>query len=607
MACRRSGDSAEDSDSDGSLPELVPAEATNQGLRVADVPPNVDVPVDALLQHVNFDDAEAWDSSTSQTTLHCQPCSDEQAEQEYGYPTWPEEMKNPNFFAEELHRMRTDPRYNKNLLLDPNSQEYWNEAARAPWAKVLLRREEWRNERRSRWLYQAGHVEEMNKSREEVAELLENCSMQVKRLVAPMLRYKPVESLLWTVYSQAKQSGLPFEEFVERADIIEGLQSARQQLDRGGEHAATLMQEEADALVEKMNGAVLDKRRMEDRERGRVTIDMTGLKAVLEYAQKCKKDGLVEWERQNWDEALLSWQQGDDVIRRFRAPMRSLEENELISELHGALLRNMAQAALKLERWREAAAAAERALELDDQDHKGWFRRACALEGLGRLEEAQECLTRIDEIAVGRPDRARLVADTQRRRAKLSSLQERHGARQRRMLQKSLATGVFGGKEEATPQRLDVDPSSPSPIHSSGERLPTAPAPVARRTAAEAAKTLTREGARDLLAALQEAYSNTRFVQRVDKLIGDMRFDVQNFLAHHGRLALEVQGPILRSWGFEASETGVAEMTGAIAAHTEGPFGDPQLRRQAAVLSRALCGSPELGMYERVRRAAVGL
>mmetsp|Transcript_49624 Transcript_49624/g.153456 ORF Transcript_49624/g.153456 Transcript_49624/m.153456 type:complete len:99 (+) Transcript_49624:1-297(+) len=81
----------------------------------------------------------------------------------------------------------------------------------------------------------------------------------------------------------------------------------------------------------------------------------------------------------------------------------------MILELHSAVLRNLAQAAIKLELWGEAIDAADRVLEMNSDDHKAWFRKACALEGLGNFTDARVCLDRIEEIAVGRPDRDRLL------------------------------------------------------------------------------------------------------------------------------------------------------------------------------------------------------
>jgi len=228
-----------------------------------------------------------------------------------------------------------------------------------------------------------------NRGREEVGELLEDCPMDIKRLVAPIAKYRIVESLLLSVNDEAKETGIPFVELMRRPDTMGELYSARQRLDEGGDAEAQFLQDQMDAMVKRANEAMEEEQKRKEKERGRILIDMQGLKMALDFGQKCKKDGLVEWQRGNWEEAIASWRQGDDTLRKFRAPRRSANENAMILELHSAVLRNLAQAAIKLELWGEAIDAADRVLEMNSDDHKAWFRKACALEGLGNFTDAR--------------------------------------------------------------------------------------------------------------------------------------------------------------------------------------------------------------------------
>merc|ERR1719230_2100792 len=113
---------------------------------------------------------------------------------------------------------------------------------------------------------------------------------------------------------------------------------------------------------------------------------------------------MIEWERGNHEEALASWRQAEEALRKFKAPESDKNGNKIIAELHIAVLKNVAQAAIKCEYYTEALDAADDAIKIDSEDHKAWFRRACALEGLGLLEPAEEALIRIEELAVGLPD-----------------------------------------------------------------------------------------------------------------------------------------------------------------------------------------------------------
>jgi len=246
---------------------------------------------------------------------------------------------------------------------------------------------------------------------------------------------------------------------------------------------------------------------------------------------------------------LESWRQGDGALRRFCAPEACLEENALLARLHGRLLGALAQAALRLESWSEALDAAERALELCGEDCKAWYRRALALEALGRFDASRASLARLQELLVGRADRERLERDCQRRRLRLVFLEARHRAEQRRMLRRGLQRGVFGEGRA---------------LRGPGE-----------------GKRLTREGAASLLLDLELAFREPWFLRRVDRLLEPSRL---------GTLAFEAQRLVLAKWGFGASGIGLLEMRKALQDHTHGPSADERLREQAERVNRAVCG-----------------
>merc|ERR1719161_729104 len=341
----------------------------------------------------------------------------------------------------------------------------------------------------------------------------------------------------------------------------------------------------------------------EEKARGRIVIDMHTLKIALETGQKCKKDGLLEWEKGNYEEAHASWRQGDQYLKRFKVPDHCKQENEWMYELHGAVLRNLAQACIKLEYWTEGIEAADDAIKIDDQDHKAWFRKACALEGLGKLDEAEECLTKIEDIAVGRPDRTRLVKDCQAKKDKLASLRDRNKANMKRIMAKGFLKGVFSEErpiEEGPPKELahlptpEEKPKVQKDLEWVGSLAPSEDRKPKDR------KKITKDGALDLLDALEEAYSEPQFVQRVDKLIKDVRLDPKAFLTNLKKVAFEVQLPVLERWGFELNPRGVLEMQCAIQDHSQGANPDPEVAKRAEEVLRLLYGDPKLRMYERV-------
>lgn len=528
--------------------------------------------------------------------------SDEECEELFGYPKWSDEQRDPEWWHEEWKRMQTDPRHNKNLNRGTDDPEFWHEAARVPWAKTMLRKEQHWTARRDIWTRQWEKVNQMNISREEICDLLEDCSSEIKRLVTPILKYKVVESLLYQVNQEAKKKGIPFKEHVMEAKTLANLHGARKRIDQGGDAEGARLQDEMDHLHKVHSTAYLEAKKKEETERGRLVIDMQGLKVALDFGQKCKKDGLVEWQLGHWEEAIASWRQGDDALKRYRAPWQNVRENTMLAELHSAVLKNLAQAAIKLEYWNEALDAADKVVDMNPDDHKAWFRRACALEGLGKVDESAACLDRIETIAVGRPDRERIDKDVRLRRDKIQALKERDKAVNQRMVKGSIKKGFFSSDRveqlQQQPAKKDAQParyvSSPAAREAAAQAVraqdphvlspevtdeapakakPARPKSKVRRglrpgekpsqkrspaaeedsleghiarlgaapgtdSSARARRRLTKNGAEDILDDLEQAYANPWFVERVDKLVQDMNYDPAKFMAHLGRSTL---------------------------------------------------------------------
>lgn len=501
-----------------------------------------------------------------------QPCNEDLCEDELGYPKWPDEMKDPEYFKKELQRMREDPRNNANRGRSMEDQEFWNEAARLPWAKVLLRKEQYWTERRNVWLQQYGKVVRGNRGRLRLGEELEECSVELRRLVAPVLHCRVVEQLLLTALEEADDLQLTLSDFLEDSpgrELLAELNATccrlacdtREEQDR----QATLMQEELDGRLREAQQAA--QKELDQATPARTIIDMEGLRVALEYGQKCRKDGLVEYQRGNFEEALHSWRQGDLGLRRFRAPMRCEDENTMLRELHGSVLRNLSQAALKLGRYGEALDAANRAIALTggrglgqsagdalgcgleasgEIDVKAWYRRHLALEGLGHVRESAACLQYIEEAATCRPDGERLRRDCQRRREKMRKQQRRRTAEEGRMVRRGLRSGVFAGdRPESSEQALVPSETSPWSAGLADPAAACTEAAGGSRGSGDS-KHLTHEGATELLEDLRRAYTEPSFVRRVDKLSKDVRFDAREFAPQLARLSFEAQTPILK-------------------------------------------------------------
>ncbi|CAE7640708.1 unnamed protein product [Symbiodinium pilosum] len=504
---------------------------------------------------------------------------------DWGYPEYDSKYDDAGWLSQQFRREADDPRENPNFFLTHEDPEFWNNAARKPHMKALMQSDDHWKLRKNTWLQQFQEVQTTNQFRRELADCLDECTMATRRLVTPMLHYRAVEAYLMQVVRQAQERGVPFPQFVEAPETQRMLFDFRNTVDTEGDKGADRIFQDWHQRGLKEKAAADERRKIQGPQ---ADSSMKEVHDGLSFATKYRKDGVVEWERGNAEDALKAWRLGCEALERIRVPETHASEQKFFSEVRVALLKNRALAALKLNCWQEALEAAEDVLKTDDQDHKAWFRKACALEGLGRLQEVEKCLKMIDSIAVGRPDRDRLERETSAKREKVQALLSRDEASQQRMLKLGLQKGLFS-------QERSADASVPTKAQ---KALPQpdvlSQTPALQNLDDTSRKRLTHDGAEELLKELELAYSEPNFREQVRKLARDVN-DQEEFVQYLNQVALPVQKPVLERWGFEATEVGVTEMRRAIQDHTVGD--DAKLKRQAQATTRALYGE----MYNAVR------
>lgn len=517
------------------------------------------------------------------------PALTEEQKRDFGYPEYPKEYDDPDWLRAQFELESVDPRINPNLLLsDEKDPEFWNNAMRKPYAKAIVKSESHWSSRKMSWLSQYHHIEELNQHRAEFEPLLNACSIETKRMLTPILRYKITEFFLIGAVKEAQQRNITLKQFMDQPRQQNTMMTMRKKIDADGAKGAEQLLDEYNFMQEVNRERHLKQLKLEQRRQGKQVADMDTLKDCLNVANKCKVDGMLEWQKGNHKEALESWREADNCLSKWKAPDENKVENKAIDELHGAVLRNLAQAAITQENWTEALDVADRAIELDEDDHKAWFRRACALEGAGRIDEIEACLEHIEDISVGRPDCARIRKDVNARREKVRVIRERNEAAAKQSLQRAIENNVFSvERSNQAPLALEDKENSLRP---GGPPSVASYVKPAIRLDDEYRKKVTKDGAWDLLQSLQDAYEDSLFRAQVKKLARDVNFNRAEFVAYLSRLSLPVQKPVLEKWGFDPTEDGVTEMTKAIQDHTRGANADPQIRAKADEVIRTLYG-----------------
>jgi len=469
---------------------------------------------------------------------------------------------------------------------------------------------------------------ERKQRRYEVMEELMKCSTQIKHLISPMFRYKITQLFLWKVLTEARTEGILFADKLRQPQVYHRLLAIKAEITAGPygvsfqnaeeeveEDLMDRMVVEADVIPGGLNGEAPDRKQV---------LDKREIQGVLEFGQQIKSEGNEAFGDENWEGALTRYTQGDEMLKNFGVEPHLKAEISDLKTMHRQCLNNKANAALKMDKWQTAIKAAEDALRIKADDEKALFRKALALEGLGRTDESLETLEEIEEIANDMDEHFRktILDDVQERRDAIKDIDKKAAMDFRNMFKRMGDKGVFGGG------RFLADGSSPPPVltgaqerelkrakdreeyfnaklkHETAQRLKDGP-PLASTTTEpseptsvrfrsfERSITLTHSMAEELLNELLEAYSQDVFQKEVHEAATSVMYEYVPFVKRLKRLAFRVQEPILQKWGFDPTEEGLHEMLLCLNDHTAK---DTTLRALAEEATKMLHGGED-GMW----------
>jgi len=468
---------------------------------------------------------------------------------------------------------------------DLNSQAFWNEFMRRPDAKAAYQAEKRLEEKKRLWLHEKQAVEERGERRKTIADALEKAPVDIQKLIAPIFHIRVVEEFLWMIYAECEKKGASFVEQLRDDRAQAHLRKMRENFQDGGEARMEELENQWHSLC---NGIAVE----EEKKKAQtpLNIDIHTLKSVLEFGQECKREGNAKFRDGLYEEALHIYTQGDEVMKKWKVEKHLKNEQEWLRGYHLACLKNKAQAALKLELFQTALDAADAALLMAGDDHKAWYRKVQAQKGLGKFQEADDSLSRLEEVAQLLPDRRQILRDCEAERKRLQVAREKHKRGTKEMLGKAFASGVFSVDRD---RRLGDEANTLEADAEDSKIVDAPPPPPLERNIQ-----LSMAHAGDLIDELTERYSERWFQQRVRKCAFDSGYERYTFLRRLKNVAFEAQRPVLEKWGFEGSLQGVREMTAAIREHTsqEGIDQSHWLKEKQTKCLEALYGGEEGGM-----------
>jgi tetratricopeptide (TPR) repeat protein len=474
---------------------------------------------------------------------------------------------------------------------------------------------------------------ERKQRRYELMQELMQCATNVKHLVSPMFRYKITQQFLWKMLCEARSEGMIFPDKLRQPQVYHRLLAIKAEITAGpygvaGWQAEEEVEEdlmdkmvvEADCIPGGIDGEAPDRKQI---------LDQRETAGVLDFGAQIKREGNEAFGNENWEAALTRYCQGDELLKNYRAEPHLENENKELVTLHRACLNNKANAALKTDQWNLALKAAEDSLRIKQDDEKALFRKAAALECLGRTDEAKEALEEVAEIAQDMDEEIReaIMADVNELKAHIKDVEQKASQDFGRMFRLMGQKEVFGG------HRFLADGTSPPPAltgaeerqlkrmkdreeylaaklkHEQAQRLkdgnkdiepaqdPSMPSanhpPVSSIRSITRLRTITRKQAEQLLEELLAVYSEEAFQKQVHADAKAVVYEYTPFIKRLKKTAFKVQEPLLIKWGFDPTEEGLHEMLLCLNDHT---MQDSRLRKLGDECNKMLHGGED-GMW----------
>mmetsp|Transcript_134857 Transcript_134857/g.336507 ORF Transcript_134857/g.336507 Transcript_134857/m.336507 type:complete len:480 (-) Transcript_134857:111-1550(-) len=474
------------------------------------------------------------------------------------------------------------------MAADLNTQAFWNEFMRRPDAKAAYQAEKKLQMKKSAWLEERHELEEQADHRKKVADALEDAPADIKKLIAPMFHMKVVERFLWMVFDECQKKNTPFLQKLRDEGTMTHLRKLREHYQEGGEERMAALENQWYSIC---GDIVTEQEKQKEKERKPISPDIRTLKDVLEFGQECKREGNNKFREGLYEEALFIYNQGDEVMKKFKVGEHLKNENKWLKEYHMACLKNKAQAALKLELFQTALDAADAAVKMDPEDHKAWYRKAQAEKCLGQFTEAEDSLSRLEDVAQWCPDRRSILRDCEAERKRIKAARVKHQQGTKDMLGKAFEAGIFSGDRE---NEVEDEAAARREAIAAEEK----PKAVEAIKPLERKIQLTEALAGELIDELADAYGQRWFQERVQKCARDSGFERTVFLRRLKGVAFDVQRPVLEKWGFEGNDHGVREMTAAIRDHAgkDGQSMPDWLKKKQDRCLKLLYGGEEGGM-----------
>jgi len=419
------------------------------------------------------------------------------------------------------------------------------------------------------------HPPSTPQEREAAGWALVECHLDVKRALAPMLSYAPVQEALVAV-------------FRAWPDLVTAMDASRKARFQGILEALRKLSEGQRRLLPQRHESWVDRVRDQTDfipgERGdKQVVNVHELAEILNLANEMRLAGNASFNEHDFGMAVTRYLQ---ILRLFEHKSVLREEDQtLIHQTTHTAHRNLSLAALKNWEWGRACRAADEVLSSQPNDRVVLLRKAEACEQLGRVDDA---LSAVDTV-LRSPDLVpKSPEDRKARRLRRQIVEATKQSDRclRDAMQQSLERQFFSDQRP----KPESAPPSPPPL----EQTVDAPRLVSRQSESRQAalppastdrqRRLSLTEVREIQVQQQALFSEATVQARLNEMRLAADFEEVRFLHRVQPLKLEVQLPLLKRYGFAETPQGMRDMERAVAAYMADQPDVGQAAKQVALL-----------------------
>eukprot|EP00922_Rhytidocystis_sp_ex-Travisia-forbesii_P004895 GHVS01007165.1.p1 GENE.GHVS01007165.1~~GHVS01007165.1.p1 ORF type:complete len:537 (-),score=97.02 GHVS01007165.1:187-1797(-) len=487
-----------------------------------------------------------------------------------------------------------------------DSEEFWHDFMRRPDAQKALKLEQ--------KMLMKEHAQELSSEYDqesvELKTALLQCSVEVKHMVRPIVRYPMVHRILHNLLKECKANGSDFNAELSRPDRTVALQlkSLHNEWKSDPDNVKALQDKWTDICLEAKQKITQDSHVKKEHtwrdipqeelaerlskgeimprdewipgvSKGKRKLDANSLKQHLTLGEQMRRDGVESYKKEDYEMAFTRFTQGVQLLNWVEGS--NSDDNRMAEEMFVAHLRNQALAAIKCEKYHEALKACNTIIQdIDEHDCKAHYRRGKAYGLLGMVKYAKDDYVFIIKSPYADRDSVKAAKAAMN---ELRAILNKYKNNARDIVTKSIAEDTFSenrqvvsstasdGSPPPPPFACNVPPSMrrpPSAVTGRRQWFSEAPLKVEEEeedapppSKAAAAVGLHRlepwlsvEKTKELLEDLLDIYTKEEIQQEIDecKRLGD--YEERRALVRIRKVLPKVQMPILHRYGLANQE-----------------------------------------------------